>query len=430
MSMTRTVRIVAVCVAVIVCMSLCVWAQTKIEVWVGHDSWVPYLLHFNEIQDEYEIEYLIQGSTDALLAAVAAGTPPDVFRTGPMLDLAARGVLMPLDPFIQRDGVDLAPFIPGILRSLQWDGTTYALPLNGDSNLVFYNQDKFEEAGLDAAWVPQDWADLEAAARRLNRTDGEGLLQQLGFSWWAKSVQFTLFLHQTLDGIFTPDLSDIAFDTRETFDVINWIVDSQNAINGGQARVEELFERYGGGSSHDAFVGGGLVMDTSAPAQIARTVTEAPDMRFGVFPLPVAPGGRRVSLSGGHRVTIPVGAKNPEGAWAFIKWLTSKEAGLEFAEPGFTQRYIDRAYQGIGQSMSARIDVNLEAPFYRDTPLWRDFAQDMVYAIEHPIHPLHPEIITILQDNTLRVLHQEISPGESLELSAHEARSRLAEWAQ
>ena len=47
-----------------------------------------------------------------------------------------------------------------------------------------------------------------------------------------------------------------------------------------------------------------------------------------------------------------------------------------------------------------------------------------------PIHPLHPEIITILQDNTLRVLHQEISPGESLELSAHEARSRLNEWAK
>src|SRR5690606_30814921 len=100
------------------------------------------------------------------------------------------------------------------------------------------------------------------------------MLQQLGFSWWAKSVQFTLFLHQVIDGIFAPGLGDIAFDNRDTFNVINWIVDSQNAINGGHARVEELFERYGSGSSHDAFVGGGLVMDTSAPAQIARTRTE------------------------------------------------------------------------------------------------------------------------------------------------------------
>lgn len=426
--MVRAVRCLVVCVAVLALASSIAAAREKIEVWVGHDSWVPYILRFNEIQDEYEIEYLVQGSVDAFLSAIAAGNPPDVFRTGAMLDLAARGVLMPLDPFIERDGVDLSGFIPGILHSLQWEGQTYALPLNGDSNLVFYNIDKFEEAGLAANQVPQDWAELEAAARRLIRNDGEGKLQQLGFSWWAKSVQFTLFLHQVIDGIFTPDLTDIAFDNQGTFDVINWIVDSQSAINGGHARVEELLARFGTESTHDLFVAGALVMDTSAPAQIARTRTEAPDMRFGVFPLPVAPGGKRVSLSGGHRVTIPVGAKNPEGAWAFIKWLTSYEAGLEFAEPGFSQRYIDRPYQGIGQSMSARIDVNLDAPFYRDTPLWRDFAQDMVYAIDYPVHPLHERFITILQENTLKVLRQEISPGEALEQSAHEARTLLAEW--
>lgn len=402
--------------------------REKVVVWVGHDSWLPYLLHFNEVQDKYEIEYQIQGSVDALLAAVAAGTPPDVFRTGAMLDLAARNVLQPLDEYIARDGVDLGEFIPGIMRSLQWEGRTYALPLNGDSNLVFYNMDRFEEAGLDSAATPATWSDLEGTARRLTSYGGDGRLQQLGFSWWAKTVQFTLFLHQKIDGIFNSDLTDIAFDNPQTLEVMDWIVDSQNQIAGGQAVVTEFFSRFGAGSPHDAFVGGGLAMDTSAPAQIARTRTESPEMNFGVFPLPVAEGGRRVSLSGGHRVTIPVGATNPEGAWEFIKWLTSHEAGLEFAEVGFTQRYIPQAYQGIGQSMSARIAVNLEAPFYRETPLWRDFAQDMVYAIEHPIHPLHPAIITALREQTARVLDQEISTGEALEHATREARAELSSW--
>lgn len=401
--------------------------REKIEVWIGHDSWAPYLLHFNEVQDRYEVEFLIQGSGDALIAAVAAGTPPDVFRSGSLLNFAALGVLQPLDEYIERDGVDTSAFIPGIMNSLIWQGKTYGLPLNGDSHLVYYNMDRFEEAGLDSTQPPTTWSELEAAARQLVHTGPNGQIERLGFSWWSRSVDVTFFTHQQGVRMFTPDLNDIAFDTPTTQRTIDWLVDSQNTINGGQAAVE-AFATLNNDLS-DAFVNGSLGMYLREPYMIARTRNENPEMNFGVFPLPRPDdGGEHVNLSGGHRVTIPVGAKNPEGAWEFIKWLTSYEAGIEFAEPGFTQRYIPQVYQGIGQSMSARIDVNLAAPFFRETPLWRDFAQDMVYALDWPVHPLHDNFFSLLFNNTTTALRQEVSSGEALVQAAHQARAALSDW--
>ena len=427
--MQRVSRLSVALLCLVLSLSFSAAAKEKIEVWLGHDSWIPYVMRFNEVQDEYEAEWILQSSKDALIAAVVAGTPPDVFRSAGMLDLATRGVLQPLDPFIERDGVDLDAFIPGILKSLQWEGKTYALPLNGDSNLLFYNIDLFEAAGLDASAAPRTWAELEATARRLNREDGNGNLRQVGFSWWALGNQFLMFLHQKLDSMFDDSLTDVAFDAPEALEVIEWIVDNQNEINGGHGRVQALMQNYDN-SWYNVFSLGGMAMNTNVPAMMARIETNNPDMRYGVVPLPLADGGRRVNVSGGHRVTIPVGAKNPEGAWAFIKWLTSFEAGMEFAEVGFTQRYIDRPYMGIGQSMSARIDVNLEAPFYRETPVWRDFAQDMIYAIDYPVHPLHERFSTLLQNNVLAVLNGAMGPGEAVEAAARQARAELNEWIQ
>lgn len=401
-------------------------AREKVEVWVGHDSWVPYLMRFNEIQDEYEVEFLIQGSTDALIAAVAAGTPPDVFRSGELLELAARGVIQPLDSYIERDGVNLGDFIPGIMRSLQWEGKTYGLPLNGDAQLVYYNIDRFEERGLDANSPPATWTELESAARLLTKTGGDGRLEQLGFTWWWRRELTSLFLYQNHVTAFNEDLTDIGFDNAQALAVIDWIVDSQNEINGGQAAVDALIGAHG--DSTGAFVAGALAMDLREPYVIARMERDNPGMRYGVIPLPIPEGGKRVTLSGGHRVTIPTGAKNPEGAWAFIKWVTSYEAGMEFAEPGFSERYIGKNYQGIGQSMSARMDVNLAAPFYRETPYWRDFAREIEFAMEYPVHPLHQRVFIMLHDGVRRVLDQEMSPGEALAHAAREARAALSDW--
>ncbi len=44
-----------------------------------------------------------------------------------------RGLLLDLDPYIQRDHVDMNDFYPGLLRAFQWQGKTYGLPKDWSS---------------------------------------------------------------------------------------------------------------------------------------------------------------------------------------------------------------------------------------------------------------------------------------------------------
>lgn len=120
----------------------------------------------------------------------SAGTPPDVMvvNTGRAGDLARRGVLADLSPFMEQpEGLQAADFLPAAMAHFRHIGPTmgrpglYALPQDWNpTNLLLYDVDAFDAAGLpypDGTWT---WQDFAHACRKLTRTSTDPRRQRYG----------------------------------------------------------------------------------------------------------------------------------------------------------------------------------------------------------------------------------------------------------
>ena len=93
-------------------------------------------------------------------------------NTNQMKEVLDQGGLLALDPFIQTDrAFASSDYYQGTLDLLEVNGQTWAVPLGVDMFVLYYNKDRFEQAGLEA---PQDgwtWDDFLNAAISLNNPD-------------------------------------------------------------------------------------------------------------------------------------------------------------------------------------------------------------------------------------------------------------------
>jgi multiple sugar transport system substrate-binding protein len=83
------------------------------------------------------------------------------------------GYIEPLDQMANQWGqyFDRADFVPGYLGPNVIDGALYGLPVFGESTLLMYRKDLFEEYGIA---VPTSFSDIEAAAKTIEeKSNGE-----------------------------------------------------------------------------------------------------------------------------------------------------------------------------------------------------------------------------------------------------------------
>lgn len=128
---------------------------------------------FNEEHPEITVEVETAPFDDyftLLQTQLAAGDAPDAFEVNyeNFVSLAARGALADLDPLIADDpAFDAGAYYPRAYEAFASDGTQYGLPASYSTVLLFYNKDRFAEAGLDEPDASWTWDDLRAAATEL-----------------------------------------------------------------------------------------------------------------------------------------------------------------------------------------------------------------------------------------------------------------------
>lgn len=133
----------------------------------GAEQFIAMADAFNESQDGIRVEYVVQEDMiTKFLTASTSGNAPDImfwdrWRTSLY---APRGVLMPINDFMEADGVSQDDFYSEALRELSLDGNIYGLPLTVDARALFYNKTLLEEAGLEP---PTTWEELEEVATAL-----------------------------------------------------------------------------------------------------------------------------------------------------------------------------------------------------------------------------------------------------------------------
>lgn len=121
----------------------------------GDGEWFGSIVdQYNETAPTYPIQCITLVWEDyytKLQTAVATGNGPDtgVSHVSKLYELAETGVIEPLDSYLEQMGVDLADYYPqASVDAVTIDGSVYAVPLDTHCEVMYYNLDLLEQAGV------------------------------------------------------------------------------------------------------------------------------------------------------------------------------------------------------------------------------------------------------------------------------------------
>jgi multiple sugar transport system substrate-binding protein len=263
---------------------------------------------------------------DKLQTGIAGGDAPDVFAMdGPLFpDYQTRDVLLDLKPFIDRDGYDLGQLADQAVTDFTTPGGQFGLPRDLNVVALYYNKKMFDTAGIpypDDTW---DWAKLVDVATKLTLKGADGKTKQWGF--YTESTDMENYWSE----LVWQNGGDIISTDHKTS-----LVASDQAAGGIQFLQDLIWKHKVMPDASitdalgDAFEQGQAAMESNGSWLVATH--QAAGLDFGIAPLPKGPAGQATSINPTGAV-IYKNSKNPDAAWAFVKYLASPAAQTQLME--------------------------------------------------------------------------------------------------
>ncbi len=292
-----------------------------------------YLAEFYKEHPNIEVELQYSGGFSEFYERTAVqhatGTAPDLINMAVhwLFNYAESGVLMPLDHYIERDGVDLGEYFPDAINIWRWSpgsyqagaGSVYTMPFNWQTSIAFYyNQDIFDRTGTvypDETWT---WDTFVDAGRKFTvDSNGDGEPDQWGTN--IMQGQFDLYTRAWQAGgeLINEDYSESLADTSEVVEAIRWLAElntTSGIARGGLAEFEQ----------------GKLATLTTGQWNVGLRFpqTIGDDFRYDLAPPIKHPvTGSDVVQAHSNGWGISASTKHPDEAWALVKFLTT-EPGL------------------------------------------------------------------------------------------------------
>ena len=266
-----------------------------------------------------------------LLAAIAAGNPPDVTMFGrhDLPFFAATESIIPLDDYMAADGIDPAIFHPSEFAGTQFNGKTWLLPLPGGGafSIAWYNTDHFADAGIEK--FPETWDEMLEVAETLRLGDGS-FLERIGVNTQSTSGPgaFLTWLNANGQDWISADLRTITINNEAGVQALGFMQDMAE-INYG---IEELnaFWEMAGEFDQGPLIQGLVSIEINGSWTLFQVEDHAENLNYDVAPIPYGPmgnPGRRGGAHGGWGYMIPKNAAHPDEAWKLVKWLTTEVEG-------------------------------------------------------------------------------------------------------
>jgi ABC-type sugar transport system permease subunit/ABC-type glycerol-3-phosphate transport system substrate-binding protein len=332
-----------------------------------------------------------------LMTSIVGNVAPDCINQDrfTISDWASRGAFKSLDEYMQQDqGKDpLCPtkdqYYPATWAEASYGGKVYAVPTGADNRILYWNRRIFKEkakeltaAGLDPNRAPRTWSELLAYSKVLTEFDPKGNLIRAGFMPNFGNSFLYMYAFQNNADFLTPDGRKCTMNTPEAREALDFIVKGYDIV-GGYENAKKFETGFQGGEN-DCFVLGQVVMKIDGDWILNNLARYAPDLDFQGAPPPVPDDrynkkGRFVNETqtfvtwmGGFSLAIPRGARNPEGAWRLIKWMTSTEGRiLEYKAQAEWERLRGRVF--MPRQMGQRIANEESARIFR--PASQNYAQ-------------------------------------------------------
>jgi multiple sugar transport system substrate-binding protein len=305
-----------------------------------HEMRLGIIDEFNRSQDEIYVRAVPIGyraAREKLLTAIAAGSPPDIvsFDTNMLNQLSAQGCFTPLSdwmnshPYLKEEA-----FLPFAWKLVEMKGEAYGIPSTTDTYCLLWNKSAFREVGLDPERPPRTVEELEAYAAKLNKVDAEGNIERIGFCpWMPWNLNFMwgeLFGGKWFDedtGLITGANDPAIVDSMRWH--LSFAADPNSNDNAPYAlemeKISAFFNSFGAyDSANNPFYQGKIAMITEGEWQVTFIPRYAPDLDWGVAPIPLPEGVDRVAYAPSCIVeAVPAGVKNLDAVLTFLSWVHS-----------------------------------------------------------------------------------------------------------
>ncbi len=354
------------------------------------------------------------------LSAVAAGDPPEVamINRSEVQEFVETGVILPIDERLKRDKLSADLFYPGEWESARYKGKTWCIPLPVGSayQIVYYNPRLFADSGLDPNKPPATWQDMLNAGARLQRKDGDALLQSAGNWEVGDHAPFTHWLYTNGGQLLSPDARRVTFNSPEGVETLEFLKRYVEVALGSTAAVQAFYQRAGGADR--AFYDEKQAMRLTGYWYFFYLKSEAPQVPYRWAKLPHGSRGKsQGSFNGGWSYGYLQGAKSQDAGWELIKWLCIGKGAFDFLKA-----------QGMP---SAYKPMNEDPKFSENVPHW-GFIQDLLKTDVHiPENPVDDKLRMLLRTATNDVMAGKIGAKAALDDAAREGQRLLDEfWSQ
>ena len=263
---------------------------------------------------------------DKILVSASSQSLPDVAR----LDIAwlpefqQMGVLVALDQEMPDFSEVAGTLLDSALSTANIGGSYYALPLNTNSKILFYNTAMLEAAGVEVPTTMDEWVE---AVRKLSGTNANG--QQIwGWNEPALSGWNICPFIWSFGGSLTNEEQTVAtgyINSPETVKAVETfaMLVQEGALTGFNSGDIPMTDGFGTGR---------YAMLLEGPWTTAELAGAYPDVAYGTAYMPAGEGGS-ISVLGGEDIAM-FNTANREAAWKFMQFMTGEYAETAMAKCG------------------------------------------------------------------------------------------------
>ena len=263
---------------------------------------------------------------DKVLVSANSNALPDVARCDIawLPEFQKMGILVALDEEMPNFAEVGGKLLDSAMSTAIINGHYYALALNTNSKIVFYNKAMLEAAGVSIPATMEEWIE---AVKKLSGENSKGQ-QVWGWNEPALAGWNICPFIWSFGGALTNEDQTIAtgyINGPATVKAVETFAElvKAGAITGFNAGDIPMTDGFGTGR---------YAMMLEGPWKSAELAGAYPDVAYGTAPIPAGEGGS-ISVLGGEDIAM-FNTPNKEAAWKFMQFMTGEYAETEMAKCG------------------------------------------------------------------------------------------------